>query len=172
MGIEFATTIIRTRSVVWSVKIDVRFEVEKVRQHFKGFRQDQIPFATATTINECLKEAAPLVQREMQRVFDRPTAWTLNSYRVLKWSNKRDLVGIVGFKDAAGVTIKPGRKEGRFPGYPSDYLQPHMEGSPRNSKGLEIILREVGIIGPGEFLVPSKFQRLDQYGNVPRGIVQ
>jgi hypothetical protein len=47
-----------------------------------------------------------------------------------------------------------------------------MDGSVRGAKGLERLLRSRGILAANEFLVPSQSQKLDQYGNVPRGTIQ
>lgn len=146
------------------MKIDIRMDVEKLRRDMRIVQEKQIPFATSQAINACVKAAAPAVQAEMKSVFDRPTPWTLNSYRVLKYANKRSLVAVVGFKDmeqVGGRGIPAGR-----------YLQPHMEGTARPAKGLEVLLRARGLMSNNEFLVPSKFMNLDSYGNVSRGVIQ
>lgn len=130
--------------------------------------QRQVPYAASIAINDCLKLGDKAVEEEMKRVFDRPTRWTLNSYRVLKWSKKTDLTGVVGFKD---VDYKGGPGGGPLSAA-GVYLQPHMDGGPRSAKRLEVLLRARGLISSGEFLVPSQFVKLDQYGNVPRGTVQ
>ena len=47
-----------------------------------------------------------------------------------------------------------------------------MSGTTRPAKRLEGLLRAKGLIGSNEFVVPSKAQKLDQYGNVSRGAIQ
>lgn len=150
------------------LRIDVKADIKKAVAQLDAVHKKQIPFAVSKAINEVLKTSAPAVKDEMRRVFDRPTPWTLNSYRVLKWANKRSLTGVVGFK---GMDYRggPGGKASSAAGV---YLQPHMEGGSRAAKGLERLLRNRGLIGSSEFLVPSKFARLDQYGNVSRGTIQ
>lgn len=133
-----------------------------------GAEEKQVPFAASLAINNVMKTALPAVQAEMKRVFDRPTPWTLKSYRVLKFSKKQDLTGIIGFKD----TDYKGGPGGRSSSAAGVYLQPLMSGGPRPPKRFEALLRSRGLIGRDEFVVPSKFQRLDQYGNVPRSVVQ
>lgn len=145
------------------MKIDIRMDVAKLRRELNAAQQ-QIPYATALAINELLKVAAPVVQAYIDRTIDRPTPWTRNSYRVLKWAKKTDLTGEVGFKDMENIGGR-GTPAGK-------YLQPEMEGSARQSKGLERLLSARGLISNGEYLVPSKFIKLDQYGNVPKGVVQ
>jgi len=41
--------------------------------------QSQFPFATAVALTQTAKDAQPAVRTAMQQVFDRPTAYTLNS---------------------------------------------------------------------------------------------
>lgn len=144
--------------------INVRHDIKKLTEHLTWLQKEQIPYATALAINESLKKAAPAVKAEMQQVFDRPTPWTLNSYRILKYAQKRAPTGVVGFKDMENIGGR-GTPAGK-------YLQPQMAGGPRPAKGLELLLRARGILGNNEFLVPSKFMKLDQYGNVSRGTVQ
>lgn len=150
------------------MQISVSGDVKNLTRHLRSIHDKQIPFATAQAINAVLKTSAPAVKREMGLVFDRPTNWTLNSYRVLKWANKRDLVGAVGFKDM-DYKGGPGGKESSAAG---NYLKPEMYGGPRKAKGIEGLLRNRGLIGSGEFVVPSKYQPLDRYGNVSRGVLQ
>lgn len=146
------------------IRIDVRHDIRKLTEHLTWLQKEEIPYATSVAINESLKKAAPAVQAEMRQVFDRPTPWTLNSYRILKYAKKRQPTGIVGFKDMENIGGR-GTSAGK-------YLQPQMAGGPRPAKGLERLLRSRGILGNNEFLVPSKFMKLDQYGNVSRGTVQ
>ncbi len=150
------------------MQISVRGDVKNLTRRLRAIHEKQIPFATAQAINAVLKTSAPAVQKHMQLVFDRPTNWTLNSYRVLKWANKRDLVGAVGFKDM-DYKGGPGGKESSAAG---NYLKPLMYGQPRQAKGIEGLLRNRGLIGPGEFIVPSKHQAVDRFGNVSRGVIQ
>lgn len=141
---------------------DVREDIRVLTSQL-GIIKQRVPVVAAKAINEILKTSAPAVIAEMQRVFDRPTPWTLKSYRVLKWAGPRSLYGDVGFKD-----LKWGDAS-QFAGIAGVYLQPEIQGIPRGAKGLENALRGIGMIGPGEFLVPSRFMKLDRYGNVPRG---
>jgi hypothetical protein len=144
------------------IRIDVRADIKQAQRELNLIAK-QVPFAAALAINAVLKKSQPAVQAEMRRVFDRPTPWTLNSYRVLQWAKKSALIGVVGFK---GMQNIGGR------GTPAgEYLQPQMEGGPRPAKGLEREMRAVGMLGNNEFLVPSRFMKLDQYGNVGRGVV-
>lgn len=142
-------------------QIDIKHDLRELKQTLTRIEKENLPYATALALNESMKAAQPAVVAEMQRVFDRPTRWTLGSYRILKWANKRALFGIVGFKDEAVKGTPAG-----------EYLQPQMAGGPRAPKRLERLLRTRGLLGNNEFLVPSKFQKLDSHGNVSRGTIQ
>lgn len=150
------------------MRIDIRADVKSATRELNRVQREQVPFATSKAINEVLKTAAPAVKDEMRRVFDRPTPWTLNSYRVLKWANKRSLTGVVGFKDM-DYKGGPGGKASSAAGA---YLQPHMQGGARAPKGLELLLRRRGLLGATEFVVPSSYVPRDRFGNVSRGTIQ
>jgi hypothetical protein len=162
-------------------KIDVRADIEKAKRELDLDRH-QVPPMAAKAINECMKKADMAVKAEMVRVFDRPTPWTLKSYRILKYAraDPGQLFGVVGFKDTdyagspgyMGGTPKPGQTKGGAGGTPASvYLQPQMESGPRPAKRLELLMRQRGMLSGNEFLVPSQFMKLDEYGNVPRGVI-
>jgi hypothetical protein len=163
-----------------AIVINVKHDIKKLTEHLTWLQKEQIPYATAVAINACLAQIKPAVQAEMLDVFDKPTPYTLNSYMVMKGAKKNSLFGIVGFKTQR-IFNEAGKFTGGFttadeeksnPRLASTYLQPQMRGGIRPAKGLELLLRARGILGNNEFLVPSKFMKLDQYGNVSRGTVQ
>lgn len=145
------------------MKIDIKGDVSAALRRIRFIRTEQIPYATKLAIEEVLKKTRPAVQAHLRAVLDRPTPWTLNSFRVLKWPKKNNLEGLIGFKDMDG-----GHKSSAA----GQYLQPLLGGTARPAKRLEVLLRARGIIGSGEFLVPSTAQKLDAYGNVSRGTIQ
>jgi len=152
------------------IRIDVRADIHKAARELGLLRAQVLPIA-AKAINVSMAKADVAVKAEMQRVFDRPTPWTLKSYRILKYAKPAPgkLFGIVGFKDF-GALGGEGKGQ-RNTSLASYYLQPQMAGGPRPAKGLEREMRAVGMLGNNEFLVPSRFMKLDQYGNVGRGVV-
>lgn len=150
------------------MQISVKGDIKEALRHIRFVRTEQIPYATKLAIDDVLKQASPAVKAHMASVLDRPTPWTLNSFRILKWAKKNDPTGVIGFKDM-GYKGGPSGKAGSAAG---SYLQPLMSGSARPAKRLEGLLRARGLIGSSEFIVPSTAQKLDQYGNVSRGVVQ
>lgn len=161
------------------MQIDVRHDLEDLKRTLSNQQKEQVPYATSLAINACLKKSQQAVKSEMQRVFDRPTPYTLNSYVVMKGARKNSLFGIIGFKtqrifDASGQftgSFTSFEEEVNNPRMASTYLRPQMQGGPRPAKGLENLLRARGLLSANEFLVPSRFQKLDQYGNVSRGTI-
>lgn len=87
------------------------------------------------------------VKQEMQRVFDRPTPFTLNSLKLTPTHN-HNMTVTVWFKE-------PDRMG-------QHYLVPQVDGGPRNTKGFE---RGIDL---GE-LVPAMGAKINQYGNVSPG---
>ena len=92
----------------------------------------------------------------MRRVFDRSTAWTLNSLYV-KGATKQSLTARVWFKDYDD---------------PRHYLLPQVYGGSRPQKRLEVLLTRLGVMRADERAVPAAGARLDAYGNMGRGQVQ
>lgn len=151
------------------MRINISHDLERLRQELNVQRAALLPI-TAKAINECLIKAEAAVRLNMQQVFDRPTNWTLNSYRVLKYAKPEGgkLYGIVGFKDT-GYKGGPSKQGGSTAG---QYLQPHMDAGPRGTKGLERLMRSRGLLGASEFIVPSRYQPLDNFGNVPNAVIK
>lgn len=130
----------------------VRAELEKI--------QKQIPYATMLALNNTATIVQAELRAEMPRVFDRPTNWTLNSLRIL-YAKKAKLEARVWLKDEAD---KSGPAE--------KWLRPEIDGGQRKAKNSEDLLRGLGLLPSGKFLMPSKNVKLDRYGNVSRGVVQ
>lgn len=90
------------------------------------------------------------VYDEMQRVFDRPTRYTLNSLQSSS-SKGNELTAHVWFKD-------PDRMR-------KHYLLPQVEGGPRRLKGFERALDD-------KMFIPGRGARMDKHGNVSAGQIR
>jgi hypothetical protein len=117
---------------------------------------DQVPYAISLTLNALADRAKAELVEEMGRVFDRPTAFTLNSLRVV-YSKKSNLVATVKTKDEALKSKGP-----------AEWLKPEAEGGPRKVKRYESLLRLAGVLGLDEFTQVGEAARLDQYGNIAK----
>lgn len=105
---------------------------------------------------------AQAVQRaeiaEMQRVFDRPTRWTLRG-TYLKPATKADPEAEVRLKDDIALAGAPA----------AAFLPAQIEGGPRRHKRFERSLQYVGLLPAGMYAVPGRGAQLDGYGNMNRG---
>ena len=126
----------------------------------------QIPAATMYALTKTAKDAQAAVEKELPKVFDRPTPYTLRAIRTSP-ATKRKLVAEVLIKDgktSAGVSRD---KSGK----PVKSLFHHVEGVARARKPFENLLQARGLMPQGWYAIPGKAIPRDQYGNVPSGII-
>lgn len=116
----------------------------------------QVPFATSVALNKVADKSRLEVQKEMQRVFDGPTPWVLNSIRVIR-STKANLVAEVGFKD------KNSAESSRT------MVAPHVDGGTRHFKAMEARLLSMGLMPKGYNAVPGGAAAIDANGNMSQG---
>ena len=119
--------------------------------------QGNLAYAAAQTANHLALAVRDAERREMERVFDRPTRWTLNSTRIT-YARKSRPIARVWLKDEA------------FKGTPATrYLAPQIFGGERSIKRFERALQHAGILPTGWLAVPGEAADLDAYGNMSRG---
>ena len=112
--------------------------------------QKQMPFVIRKTLTGVARNAEVAIRSEMQKVFDRPTPYTLKSIYSSGANGNRPFA-LVGLREFGG-------------GRPAKYLAPEVLGGARNVKAFE---RAMG----GRALVPTIATPLDQYGNISRGMI-
>jgi hypothetical protein len=130
----------------------------KINGDFSGLAGDvgrQIRFAAALALTKTGQIVKEDLRNEMQRVFDRPTPYTLNSLQ-LRPATKGNLEAEVSLKEFGGT---PAWK----------YLGPQIEGGDRAAKRFEKSLRHVGLLPSGMFATPGPAADFDRYGNMNRG---
>lgn len=114
----------------------------------------QLPFAMSRALNDTAEDVRNAEIATMQRVFDRPTPYTLNAFQI-RPSNKGNLVAIVEQKAQASRR---------------DYLKREAIGGPRNSTAIESLLRSrLPYAGILTAILPADNARLDKYGNWSSG---
>lgn len=136
----------------FSATIDVQNLMRRMSAYEKQF-----PFAAALALTRTAKDAQPAVRARMQKDFDRPTPFTLNSTYITP-AKKTDPVPTadVYFKNEASKGT-PAAK----------YIAPEVFGGQRGQKRFERALRAAGILPQGMVTVPGAGAKLDQYGNIP-----
>lgn len=122
----------------------------------RGVPSRMIPYAAATALTRCAKQAQTEdLPAEMRKVFSNPVPYTLNALRI-EPATKDNLM--------ARVMVKTGA---HAPGVaPENFLFPEVEGGVRKHKGLEMALRYQGVLSPTQYAMPGAAAKLDAYGNV------
>ena len=78
--------------------ITMKSNIAEVTRRFRDLHQEQIPLAVAKALTFTAERVRDAEKREMQRVFDRPTPFTLNSL-YLRGATPARLESRVWFKD-------------------------------------------------------------------------
>jgi hypothetical protein len=121
-----------------------------------------VPLAIAKALTFTAKKAIqPALVQQMATDFDRPTRRTLDSTWI-KAATPQNLEARVKIKDFA-VNI---------PSRHISWIGHHIAGGARLSKRSEDLLRQRGILGQDEYIVPGVGAKLDAYGNISRGQMQ
>jgi hypothetical protein len=82
--------------------------------------QNQMPFAASKALNETAKQAAKDLNQSTNQIFNEPTKFTQNAYRVSKFSNKRDLIAELSPKPIQERYLLPSIRGGIRPQRPSE----------------------------------------------------
>ena len=118
-----------------------------------GAIQRQAQSAMRSAVQFTAHEVRVGLRTEAQAVFDKPTPYTLSRTTVVSGNN--GLTATVRLQDS-----------GR-------YLNPQIRGGSRPWKRFEFLLGRVGVLPQGMYAIPTRFARMDAYGNMSRGqIVQ
>lgn len=133
-------------------QLDIRDNIAEVLRRVDA-RQKSIPVATSNALNLAANKVRDQEISTMQRVFDRPTRYTLNSLFVTR-ASVADLRARVFLKE---------RWSGKH------YLRPEIYGGGRLPKGFELMLRQAGHLPDGMYAVPGGGAKIDAYGNMSRG---
>lgn len=127
--------------------------VKDVIRRIESNLRDQIPFVNAYALTKTAQDVRADEIATMQRVFDRPTRFTLNALYV-RPATKSDQFAVCEFKEGFG-SIPAWR-----------YLGPQVVGGKRSHKSFEKRLIAKGLMKPNEFAVPASHAPVDAYGNV------
>jgi len=130
--------------------------LDSLSSRLHDLARNQLPFALSKTLNAVANDIKLSEKKEMERVFDRPTPYMLNSIQI-KPSSKRNLVARIAM-------IMPGRDIGT--NAPSA-ARAQVVGGSRRIKGTEAHLIAAGILPANKYLMPARGAKRDMYGNVP-----
>ena len=122
--------------------------------------QKQVSFAMVGAINDVTFDVMRAGRKEITRALDRPTPYTVSSWRVLDKATRNSLSATVGFSDYFGNVLGVG---------PDQKLKQQFIGGPRRRTGTEAMLQSAGMLPAGRFLVPGSGVKLNRYGNISPG---
>ncbi|MCK9212898.1 MAG: hypothetical protein M0P52_00255 [Rhodoferax sp.] len=118
--------------------------------------KEQLPYAMMLAINKVAEQGRSDVQTKMKSVFDRPTAWVINSIRI-KYATKTALGAALAFKDRNSVESS------------RTMVEPHVYAGQRHYKTMEARLWRANYLPQNYNVVPGAGATLDAYGNMSAG---
>lgn len=132
--------------------------IAQLRRELSDVEKRQLPFAGVVAATRTARTVRTRLVEHMQAIFDRPTRWTLNSLKV-EPATPADPIATVGWREFASKGTAAGK-----------YIRRNIEGGDRRNTRFEGLLRQGGVLGGGEFLVPARGVPLDAHGNLSRGL--
>lgn len=144
------------------MQINIRENTSDLIKYFERINKKIMPEVITDALNRTAYKIRTEHKKEMERIFDRPTRFTLNSIFVKP--AKKNMAEIFAQVDFIGHAYK-GTPAGR-------YLLPHIEGGPRKLKGFEVRLKSQGILPNGHFITPGRAAKLNASGNISQGLIQ
>ena len=140
----------------------MQVEIKGIDELFKKLdelEKIQFPLAFSRALSKTGYDVKDALYKEMQKVFDRPTPYALNSLYV-KQARVNDLTAFIYPKDEGGGT--PAKK----------FLYSEIEGGDRHVKRFERALQSRGILPNGMYVTPGLGANLDAYGNISLGQIR
>lgn len=137
--------------------LKISFDTRKLEREMEKLRFKDIPKGTADAVNHLANGAKIELEEQMEKVFDKPTKWTLGAFRVQR-GTVRNPTAILATKD----NFQPGNAAGK-------YLAPEVFGSSRVMKKSEKALRT---LSEGQYWIPGKDAPLNEYGNISAGEIR
>jgi hypothetical protein len=142
-------------------KIEVGFNIKKIQNELMSFERKHLPFAMSQALNNTAWDAYHGIKKQLPKVFNKPTDFTLRGMYVQKSTYKQTaknyLTTELGYKPKA-TTSSTG----------ASLIKHHVDGGTRNFKRFEMKLQASNLIPAGSFLVPTGQAPKDRFGNVPR----
>ena len=135
--------------------------LKEVQARIRGLGDSKIKAATVAALNDGARAGYDAARAEMQRVFDRPTPWTLGGARYVK-ATKQKIESSIDFDkwgNKQGVTVEK-------------VLTAQIEGGQRKAKRHEVALRSLLAMPRDMLAVPGSAAQMDRYGNMSSGQIR
>lgn len=160
-------------SLVVAMKIQIE-GIDQLRAQLSMLSDRRFAAGIATALTRTAVKVRDDAKNYIGGALDRPTPYTVRQLRYVPATAERLMAG-VGFNIAAiqDISGKTLRFEDLGPGQTAagKYLEHNIQGGQRPLKAMEVALRAINVLPAGSYAVPSKYTKLDAYGNVSRGLV-
>jgi hypothetical protein len=140
------------------IEISVQADIKAATRWLDDVQKKRIPIATQRALLATARSIRAAEIKEMNKVFDRPTKWTLGAMKVGPAKNMSITVGIL---DPDGYY-----KRANY------YLGTQIAGGKRNHKAMEMALQRARVMPAGWYAVPGAKAKLDAYGNMGPGEIR
>jgi len=134
------------------LNISIASDVNLAIQALSDLNRRHVPFAQVLAMTMTANDVKRAEYEQMNTSFDRPKPWTLRALRTVPATRSRPMA-TVDYKE--GTNSVPA----------SRFLIPNIEGGPRSQKSHELAIAP--LLKGYSYLVPSKYVKLDAYGNMP-----
>lgn len=135
--------------------ISIKHDISKLQEEMKRTKKSQVPFALRLTLNQLARNVKKDIDRQIIARIDRPTRYTQRAIKTV--NSKRATM-------TSRVMVKENRGENRL-------LEHLFTGGGRTNKKAEGMLRGLGVLPSGKFIVPGKFAPRDSFGNIRKGFI-
>lgn len=123
----------------------------------------QVAYATTVALTKTAKAVQAATYVAFSDQFDRPTPLTMKSMFITPATKD---------KQEAAVFLKDTAFIGKNRYSMAQMIGHQFTGGPRQRKAMEDALTTQGFLRPGEYIAPGPDAKLDQYGNLSRGLTQ
>lgn len=138
----------------------IKFDFRQFDRYLRDVERNRMPSVIRNTLNDTVKSGRLEVQKEMDRVFDRPTPYA-----------KRGVIYDAATKEnlRAAVVVTGDRTKGALPA--TAFLGPQIQGGYRTHKAFERQLIQRGLMQKNEVAVPARETPRDRFGNMTQGFI-
>lgn len=146
----------------------VVFDFKPAYAFFSDIQRRQLPYAHTIALNKTAEYSRRAVIAEFRRKFDRPKPSTVSEKSGplrIQYAKKERYP-----TDFSEVRVKDYKQVKGDPAIV--YLSHNIHGGRRAEKRSEALLRRVGVLLPGYYVVPADSAVYDAYGNISPGQIQ
>jgi len=129
--------------------------LDALKARLRGLADRKIKIAAKAALNDAAFVGYRDAQKEMGRVFDRPTPWVMGGIRYKKATvdTLKSSIDFDKWGNKTGVTVE-------------NVLAAQIKGGQRKNKRHEVALRRAGILPEGMYIVPGPAAKMDKHGNM------